>query len=284
MTAFSAADWSVIQKTSNLAVSKSIAAFYQLNSSSTDQCLKVAVVAQKRRSLRLKISDCGQAQLMCPIGLNTQQITAFLARHTAWLIEQQAMVENRLALSLQQISLHGEYYQIEWQSPSSKKTSTGNQKPKISLDHQRKICWLDIDNKVQLQPHYAAEQQVQYQNQQQYLLDALRAYVTPIFQQCIDRWWPKYQKVSGDFVTQKPRLRVKQMKTRWGSLSQRGNINLNTALIHYPPSALDMVVVHELSHCRYFNHSREFYRLMSAIKPDWKNDEGYLKDPKYRYL
>lgn len=289
MAAYTAADWLLIKQKRN-AADNCPDIFYQLAQPQARDRLTVRLITQKRRSIRLKITDTGEAELRCPKGLPRQQIKDFLARHTPWLMEQQAQVNNRLQRSQRQISIYGELYQIELQPLAEFTKNQKNSAARVSLDHDQKICRLSIlkSDEAMLvgkgivnNPDMALDFN---QDRKQQLLDALRIDIKPIFQQCVDRWWPRYQAVSGDYSTKKPILRVKQMKTRWGSLSQRGYINLNMALIHYPPSVLDMVVVHELSHCQYFNHSPAFYDLMTAIKPDWRGDEVHLKNPKYRYL
>lgn len=68
----------------------------------------------------------------------------------------------------------------------------------------------------------------------------------------------------------RPVLRIKQMKSRWGSLSQRGYINLNLALIRLPLPCLEYVVVHELCHLEQMNHGPRFHALMDQRLPDWR--------------
>ena len=60
------------------------------------------------------------------------------------------------------------------------------------------------------------------------------------------------------------RITVRTQKTRWGSCSQEGNLNFNALLLLAPPEALDMVVVHELCHLKYMNHSKYFYFMLKA--------------------
>lgn len=69
---------------------------------------------------------------------------------------------------------------------------------------------------------------------------------------------------------ERPRLRVKKMKTRWGSLSTRGYINLNMALMKVTPECAEYVVVHELCHLEEANHGLGFQRLMDLHLPDWR--------------
>lgn len=51
-----------------------------------------------------------------------------------------------------------------------------------------------------------------------------------------------------------------------------------------PPEVLDSVVVHELCHPRYMNHSKEFYAEIDQVFPDYKRWNKWLKDNGGIYL
>ena len=51
-------------------------------------------------------------------------------------------------------------------------------------------------------------------------------------------------------------LRITSARTRWGSCSGKNSLCFSLFLMRYPPEAIDAVVVHELAHIRYKNHSR----------------------------
>jgi predicted metal-dependent hydrolase len=74
-----------------------------------------------------------------------------------------------------------------------------------------------------------------------------------------------------------PALRVRAMKTRWGSLcgASRGGtdvarMTLNLALIRAPRSCIEYVVTHELCHLEHRGHGRRFYGLLERLLPDWR--------------
>ena len=86
------------------------------------------------------------------------------------------------------------------------------------------------------------------------------------FDESFERCWPKFK--GRGFL--RPGLKIRHMKTRWGSLSKSGTLTLNVNLIQAPRDCIDYVITHELCHLEHHNHSAEFYRLLEKMMPDWE--------------
>lgn len=65
-------------------------------------------------------------------------------------------------------------------------------------------------------------------------------------------------------------IKLKEMETRWGSCTASGQILLNPRLIAAPRICIEYVIMHELCHLVYRNHTKAFYELLSQEMPDWK--------------
>ncbi len=74
------------------------------------------------------------------------------------------------------------------------------------------------------------------------------------------------------------KITITSAKCRFGSCSSRGDISYSYRLIVYPERAVDYVVVHELCHLVYMNHSKDFYALLGKILPDYKERQKLLKN------
>ena len=73
------------------------------------------------------------------------------------------------------------------------------------------------------------------------------------------------------------RIAIREQKSRWGSCSDRDNLNFNWKLMLAPPEALEYVVIHELCHLIEFNHSARFWRLVSSRMPEYEQPKKWLK-------
>ncbi len=65
-------------------------------------------------------------------------------------------------------------------------------------------------------------------------------------------------------------IRIRKMKSRWGSCSSKGRITINSELVKINADLIDYVIIHELCHLKYHNHGSEFYRLLQSLVPDYK--------------
>lgn len=73
-------------------------------------------------------------------------------------------------------------------------------------------------------------------------------------------------------------LRLTSASTRWGSANTAGAIRLNWRLMQHAPEVIDYVVVHELSHLRYMDHSPRFWATVASVMPGWEAQRQVLRD------
>ena len=103
-----------------------------------------------------------------------------------------------------------------------------------------------------------------------YILNSLKK----IYQDRIDYWYNLF-----DEKIPVPNLKIRKMTSRWGVCNIRNhNITLNYQLVSYDISCLDYVIVHELSHFIYPNHSKSFWSLVGKYYPRYKEMRKMLKE------
>ena len=76
-----------------------------------------------------------------------------------------------------------------------------------------------------------------------------------------------------------PSLRIRKMTSRWGVCNVRLKVvTLNLELIKRDLKYLDYVIVHELSHLIYPNHSKDFWSLVEENMPEYKKYRKEMKE------
>jgi len=86
------------------------------------------------------------------------------------------------------------------------------------------------------------------------------------FEERLDACWAVF--ASPEEV--RPRIRVRAMRSRWGSLSPAGAMSLNAHLMHVPQHCIDYVIFHELCHLRVRSHGPDFYEHLARYVPRYK--------------
>ncbi|MDD2519183.1 MAG: M48 family metallopeptidase, partial [Bacilli bacterium] len=76
-----------------------------------------------------------------------------------------------------------------------------------------------------------------------------------------------------------PKLRIRKMKTRWGVCNITNEIiTLNSELLKYDLSVINYVIIHELAHLIYPNHSAMFWDVVSKYCPNYKKIRKFMRE------
>lgn len=83
--------------------------------------------------------------------------------------------------------------------------------------------------------------------------------------------WSKVMGVAPEHIS------FRKANKRWGSCSPTNRISFNYHLMKLPTSLIEYVVVHELSHIRYKNHSKAFWGVVAKYMSDYGEKEAKIK-------
>ena len=213
----------------------------------------------RRRTVALYVHPDKSVEIRMPLLFSVDEIEPFLIKHSRWLFNRLDLPEKKPVEPKKFVSgeLHyflGKQYPIE---------IVASDKNSVVFDNEKIVIRQRVDK--------STSQQVN-----------LSKSVSKSVSDLLDRWYLEqaervFQEISIPLVESMKKYNVapksfaiKKMKTRWGSCSSKGNINLNLHLIKLPEQCIKEVILHELCHLVHFNHSKDFYALMTAEMPDWK--------------
>jgi predicted metal-dependent hydrolase len=75
-----------------------------------------------------------------------------------------------------------------------------------------------------------------------------------------------------------PQIHLRQMSSKWASISTSGRLTLNSELLDIPKMLGEFVIVHEVVHIIAPNHGKVFKSFMFAYLPYWQEREQMLRD------
>lgn len=72
------------------------------------------------------------------------------------------------------------------------------------------------------------------------------------------------------------KVKIRQYRARWGSCNNRGEVSFNYFLMMTPLFVIDYVIIHELCHLEFLNHSKIFWQLVKQHSPDYQKAKQWL--------
>lgn len=204
------------------------------------------------KNLNLRVREDGSVYASAPRRVSATKIDAFVASRGAFILQAVARMEERqrrraLLEQREQLRILGEERPLVLRRGD-----------KLALFQEGEGFILQVkepDDPVQRQK--GLERGLDYLCQE-------------IFQGMLEELYP---------LAAKPLLRIRRMKSRWGScLPGKGIITLNKRLLEAPRGCIQYVILHELCHLIHPDHSKRFYGLLAAWMPDWKEWKTRLEE------
>ena len=112
---------------------------------------------------------------------------------------------------------------------------------------------------------------------QEFSLEDMTVWLKEEAKRVIDERTTRYANIMGVVPGE---IKLSEAKARWGSCSAKNNLNFAWRLVMCPLFVIDYVVVHELSHITYKNHSPAFWARVKTLLPDYEDRQNWLKTNK----
>ena len=204
-----------------------------------------------RRSVVAKIRRDGVIEVRAPLLYRESEMIAFLNQHKRWIFNHLDRLQNADNQQKKYISGEIHYYlgkQYTLQVVESNKNT-------VSIEGNSLVIRCknleNLDNSDYLET----------------LLNKwYRVQAKMVFSELLPPILEKFKK----YNVSPAKISIRNMRSRWGSCSRKGNISLNMQLVKLNENCIRQVMIHEMCHLIYFNHQAGFYSLMEEMMPDWK--------------
>lgn len=220
--------------------------------------ISVQIIRKNIKNVHLKVFRTLDVVLSVPMTVPSDWIGSFLDNHVEWIDDQITKYKKSSGYNNLSSIRSGSSTQLLGKDVRIYKEASLIDR--VELD-EKKIC-------IFLRDVYDEEQA-------QKLFDAWwRNTASDIFQSETERL---YQKIFKKYGLNQPKILVRKMKTLWGSCTpSKDKITLNEYLLKADIRCIQYVVLHELTHLIYPNHSKEFYDFLTIHMPDWKERKKQL--------
>lgn len=217
----------------------------------------VFIERKKMKTCRLKVFPTLEIKMSVPLGVSDAWISQYLVDKSAWVEEKLSRFKSTTGYASTTLIKNGMSIKMLGQDM-------------IFSVHQSERTYIYAENRlIQIGCKEIENQSLLMSVFEKWWRQ--RALV--LYKGYLDRLFP----IVGKYCTEPPALRVRKMKTLWGSYSVRTHtITVNQYLMKARPSLIEYVVLHELVHLLYPNHSKSFYDFLGTHMPDWKERKKTL--------
>ena len=206
------------------------------------------VLRSKRKTLSVSVNSVGQVIVRAPLRYPDEKIAAFLVDKESWILKHKTRILS-VGISLPTETIDG-YSLLILGQPHTVLLTDGS---RIHLDGERKA--IEIPRK----------------NAEERLRRWLKENARRIFAQ-------RVQALAEEMGLAYQSLALSSARTTWGTCTGDNRLRLNFRLLYAPKAVIEYVIVHELCHTVYHDHSKAFWAMVAGAIPDYKSRRKWLKD------
>jgi len=214
-------------------------------------------VSSRARYMQLKVSPLARVEVVVPRGYDEHLVTAFVSKHREWLRRTLAQLR---AVRIADPAVDG---------PVPQRVVLAALHETWHVEHRRP----PVRGRAAARSDAAAGVVRLSASDAEGARSALCGWLSRRARQTLVPW---LERLSDETGLSYASVSVRAQKTRWGSCSARRHISLNRALLFLPPSAVRYLMLHELCHTVFMNHSKRYWRLVDTYEPEYQSWDARL--------
>lgn len=232
--------------------------YITLELSQINGTVDVKIVRKNIKNVHLKVFRSLEVVLSVPMQVPQEWIENFLSKRTKWIDEQ--ITKYKLSGGTNTLDSIKNGTSVQMLGKDMRVVFEEASKNSIEVDEKRITLLLkDVTDE-----EFA----------QKLFLKWWKQAAEDVFQNELDTL---YEKIFKKYQVAKPDIYVRKMKTLWGSCTpSKAKVTFNNYLLKANLRCIQYVVLHELTHLIYPNHSKQFYDFLTIHMPDWQERKKQL--------
>lgn len=241
------------------------------------------IVRRKRKTICIKIEEDGKIIVSAPLRTGKEYILLVVKDKVQWILDKQKEIKKRSSRKVKRDFTQGSTFMY-----------LGREYPfKLFLEDSRKNIQIELkaklsfeDNKyVYVDANTNSIHQKTFWEDNKFIIHT-NTLDTEKLRLALEKWYraetlkivtKRIDYYAGNFKDKVTDIKVKEQKRRWASCTGKNAILFNWRISMARGDVLDYIVVHEMCHMDYRNHSKYFWNRVAEIMPDYKEKHEWLR-------
>ncbi|WP_105176778.1 MULTISPECIES: SprT family zinc-dependent metalloprotease [Clostridium] len=231
------------------------------------EIIEFQIIRRKRKSICIKIDINGEVQVVAPMRTSKEHILNFFNSKHDWIVEKRRELKSVLNKKVKREFINdGTFMYLGKEYPI--RLIFNDKVKKISIDFIDESLNSNIDSDFRF-------------------IIKTNTYENEKLKKALERWYrgktldivKKRVKVhEWEFKDKIIKITVKEQKRRYASINIKNEVYFNWRISMAPIEVIDYIVVHEMCHMDFRNHSKQFWNRVEEVMPNYKKHHEYLKE------
>ncbi|MDR5586305.1 MULTISPECIES: SprT family zinc-dependent metalloprotease [Clostridium] len=231
------------------------------------EIIEFQIIRRKRKSICIKIEINGEVQVVAPMRTSKEYILNFVNSKHDWIIEKRRELKTVLNKKVKREFINGGTF--------------------MYLGKEYPICLIFNDKVKKISIDFINESSTtNIEGISKFLINT-NTYENDKLKKALENW---YRSKTLDIVKERIRVHklefkdkitkvtVKEQKRRYASINRKNETYFNWRISMAPLEVIDYIIVHEMCHMDFRNHSKQFWNRVEEVMPNYKKCHEYLKE------
>lgn len=215
------------------------------------------LIYRKRKTLSILVNDDETIKVTAPLKVSEEDILRIVKSKAKWILKKQGEIKNINKNKVSRKFENGEVFMYLGNSYTLK----------LNFNKDTKFIKIKLlVNELEVISNTYDREKIKVALEKWYREKTLEKAIERV------RYYEKYFKI------EPKEIKSKEQKLRWGSCTYNNKLLFNWRIVMAPIDIFDYIIVHEMCHMEHKNHSKEYWRSVEEILPDYKDKAQWLKE------